>query len=110
MSTAEVYDPATGTFTAVGSMAAPRYMHAAAIVPDGTVLVAGGAHPSDWPGPASDAEIFDPATGTFRATGSLARPRLSPMAVAVDDRVLVLGSLDVFGNEVDTSASTEWFQ
>ena len=42
--TAEVYDPATGTFSAVGPMAAPRYMHAAAILPDGTVLIAGGAH------------------------------------------------------------------
>ncbi len=111
--TAEVYDPASGTFSAVGPMAAPRYMHAAAILPDGTVLVTGGAHdlrPSGQPALASDAEIFDPATGTFRATGSLARPRLSPTAVSVDERVLVLGGLDVSGNEPDTPASTEWFQ
>lgn len=105
--TAEVYDPALGTFTAVGSMAAPRYMHAAAVLPDGTVLLAGGAHELR---PAVDAEIFDPATGTFRVTGSLARPRLSPAAVSVDERVLVLGNLDAFGGDLDTSASTEWFQ
>lgn len=111
--TAEVYDPATGAFSAVGPMAAPRYMHAAAILPDGTVLVAGGAHelpPSGLPAVASDAEIFDPATGTFRVTGSLLRPRLMPLAVALDDRVLVLGDLGPFGNDPDTSASTEWFQ
>jgi hypothetical protein len=112
--TAEVYDPATGTFTAVGPMAAPRFMHAASILPDGTVLLVGGTHeirPSRMPVPASDAEIFDPATGTFRMTGSLARPRLSPTAVSVDGRVLVLGNLDVFGDDdLDTSASTEWFQ
>ena len=100
--TAEVYDPATGTFTAVGPMGGPRFTHAAAVLPDGTVLLVGG--------PASDAEIFDPATGTFRATGSLVRPRLSPTAVSVDERVLVLGGLDVSGHDLDTPALTEWFQ
>lgn len=40
--TAEIYDPATGRFTAVGSMAAPRFMHAASLLPDDRVLVAGG--------------------------------------------------------------------
>ncbi len=111
--TAEVYDPASGTFSAVGPMAAPRYLHAASILPDGTVLVAGGAHelpPPGQPAAASDAEIFDPATGTFRMTGSLARPRLAPTAVSVDERVLVLGNQDVFGGDLDASASTEWFQ
>ena len=93
--TAEVYDPATGRFSAVGPMAAPRYLHAASILADGTVLVAGGAHElpqSSLPTAVSDAEIFDPATGTFRVTGSLLRPRLTPLAVSLDDRVLVLGS------------------
>jgi hypothetical protein len=110
--TAEVYDPASGTFSAVGPMAEPRYLHAASILSDGTVLVAGGVHelpPSGRPA-ASDAEIFDPATGTFRMTGSLGRPRLSPTAVSVDERVLLLGNLDAFGNDLDASASTEWFQ
>ena len=111
--TAEVYDPATGAFSAVGSMAALRYLHAASMLADGTVLVAGGTHEfptSGLPTAASDAEIFDPATGTFHATGSLLRPRLMPLAVALDDRVLVLGSLGPFGDDSDTSASTEWFQ
>jgi len=111
--TAEIYDPATGAFSAVGRMAAPRYSHAASILPDGTVLVVGGAHelpPSRLPTAASDAEIFDPATGTFRMTGSLLRPRLMPLAVALDDRVLVLGHLGPLGDEANTSSTTEWFQ
>jgi hypothetical protein len=111
--TAEVYDPATGTFSSVGPMAAPRSMHAASILADGTVLVAGGSHARMSEGPpivVSDAEIFDPATGTFRATGSLHRPRLMPAVVASGDRVLVLGEFNP--SEVDpvTGASTEWFQ
>lgn len=112
--TAEVYDPATATFSAVGPMAAPRYFHGASILADGTVLVVGGGH--DFPAQGvpvpvgvSDAEIFDPATGTFRATGSLHRPRLLPATVSIDGRVLVLGTLDPLGDDLDTGGSTEWF-
>jgi hypothetical protein len=111
--TAEVYDPATGTFTAVGSMATPRYMHAASILADGTVLVAGGSHerPPEGGVPATtDAEIFDPATGAFRPTGSLHRGRLMPATVAIDDRVLVLGSFDPASEYPVTGGSSEWFE
>lgn len=111
--TAEIYDPATGRFTAVGSMAAPRYMHSASILTDGTVLVAGGSHerpPEGGVPPTTDAEIFDPSTGTFHPTGSLRLGRLMPATVAVDDRVLVLGSFDPAGQYPVTGASTEWFE
>jgi Kelch motif len=113
--TAEVYDPATATFSAVGPMAAPRFIHGASILADGTVLVVGGDH--DYPAQGvpvpvgvSDAEIFDPATGTFRATGSLHRPRFLPAMVSIDDRVLVLGTLDPVGDDLGTGGSTEWFE
>ena len=94
-------------------MAAPRYMHGASILADGTVLVAGGGHalqPEGRPSVASDAEIFDPATGTFRATGNLQRPRLMPVTVAIDDRVLLLGQFDPSGEDPVTNTTTEWFQ
>lgn len=111
--TAEVYDPTTGTFSPVGPMAAPRYVHAASILADGTVLVAGGGHDitSDIePVAVPDAEIFDPATGTFRPTGSLHRARFMAVAVIADGRVLVLGSRDPSGDDPDPGVSTEWFQ
>lgn len=65
---AEVYDPATQTFTEVGAMVRPRVDHAAALLPDGRVLVTGGSQRQgsllvDW----DDAEVFDPTTGTFAA-------------------------------------------
>lgn len=111
--TAEVYDPATGRFTTVGSMAAPRYQHAASILTDGTVLLAGGSHdrpPEGGVVASTDAEVFDPATGAFRPTGSLNRARLLPATVAIDDRVLVLGQLDPAAEDPVTGASTEWFE
>jgi len=109
---AEIYDPATGTFSAVGSMHAARLMHAASILPDGTVLIAGGAHDVREGPPASvaDAEIFDPATGTFRPTDDLDRPRLMPVTTPVGDRVLVLGDLDPSGDDQHTGRTTEWFE
>ena len=48
----------------------PRYLHTATLLPNGKVLVAGGI---DISGSASaSAELYDPASGTWTATGSLA--------------------------------------
>ena len=42
INSAEIYNPTTDTFAAVGNMASRRYLHSATTMPDGTVLVAGG--------------------------------------------------------------------
>ena len=84
--TAEVFDPATGKFTATGSMSTGRDCAAGALLPDGRVLVAGG---DTYSSGAGTAEVYDPQTGTFTATGNMATGRFSHSATALQDgRVL----------------------
>jgi N-acetylneuraminic acid mutarotase len=72
LATAEVYDPATGLWTPTGSLTTGgRQYHTATLLPNGQVLVAGGYNPAIVIGALSSAELYDPASGTWRATGSL---------------------------------------
>ncbi len=112
VASAEIYDPATGQFTATGSMASPRQGHAAVALASGKVLVAGGciAGTGDCTSYLATAEIYDPATGAFTATGSLSGARTDfASAPLPDGRVLVAGG---FRREAGTSvflASAELF-
>jgi N-acetylneuraminic acid mutarotase len=92
---AALYDPATETWTMTGSLATRRDAHTATLLPNGKVLVAGGGiHGKFTPGALSTAELYDPATGTWSATGSLAAPRDAHQAVLLPDgRVLVAGGV-----------------
>lgn len=90
--TAELYDPATNTFTLTGSMAAPRCSAIAVLLQNGHVLITGGDQSRGDRDPAASAEIYDPSTGRFTLTGSMRTPRDYFAAVVMrDGRVLVAG-------------------
>jgi hypothetical protein len=95
LATAQIYDPATGA-RAAGTLATARMLHAAAALADGRVLLTGGlpSAGSDTYATAS-AELFDPATGRFTATGDMGGPRTGHTATRLaDGRILVCGGRD----------------
>jgi hypothetical protein len=61
LASAEVYDPATGIFSATGSMITARFAHSATLLADGTVLIAGGTANANGGSPGARAEIYHPA-------------------------------------------------
>lgn len=90
-----------GAFNGTGNMVMPRAGHRATLLPNGKVLIVGGQSP-DLSGPptaaiATSAEIYDPATATFAATGSMSGARSTGHTVTLlsDGRVLVCGGQDV---------------
>jgi hypothetical protein len=91
LNTAELYNPATGTFTVTHSMNVFRYLHVAALLPSGEVLVAAGFA-------TKTAELYDPKTGKFKLTASLTDERdEGARAVLLDDgAVLVMGGKWVY--------------
>jgi N-acetylneuraminic acid mutarotase len=93
-SSTEVYDPATGRFTAAAGMTRIRHKHEAVLLADGRVLILGGSDERDGQPAYTSAEIYDPVANNFRATGSMNAPRYKLQGTAVllsDGKVLVAG-------------------
>jgi len=96
VASAEVYDPRSGTWTATGRMIEARSGHTATLLPDGKVLVAGGgAFCCGGGSPLASAELYDPNSGRWTATGSMAEARVGHTATLLPDRtVLVAGGFN----------------
>ncbi|TAJ99247.1 MAG: hypothetical protein EPO36_13240 [Chloroflexota bacterium] len=92
LASAELWDATASRFRETGSMASPRVGHTMTVLPDGRVLVVGGAGPA---GGQAEAEIWDPATELFAPAGTLQSPRSGHAAALLPDgRVLVVGGGD----------------
>jgi hypothetical protein len=94
VTTAEIYDPATGAFSPTGNLLVARSAHTATKLANGTVLIAGGDDDDDFSPPLDTAEIYDPATRAFASAGRMRVGRVLHSASRLSDgRVLLAGGI-----------------
>jgi hypothetical protein len=106
---AELFDVASETWTAAREMTEARFGHTATLLQDGTVLVAGGGTSGGIGGgrtPSASAERFDPAGGSWTATGSMGVIRYGGQTATLllDGKVLVAGGYGDIPDAVTDSA------
>jgi hypothetical protein len=88
LSSAELYDPATGTWAATGSLPMAQVDHSAHLLGSGQVLMVGGES-------TGTVELYDPATGTWSSRASMGTARRGHRTVLLNDgRVLAIGGAD----------------
>jgi len=104
---AELYDPATQTFSATGDMAVGRESHTATLLPDGSVLVTGGNICCTDLQLQASAELYDPVAGAFQSAGYMTTGRAQHTAtLLMDGRVLITGGYRIMfptGNGIGRS-------
>ena len=95
-SSAEIYNPASGTFSSSGNLTVRRHKHDATLLADGRVLIIGGSDERDGRGGSAyrNVEVFNPTTGIFTTVGSMnaARYKLQGTTVLLkNSKVLITG-------------------
>ena len=108
---AELYDPETGKWTLTGGLNSPRALHTATLLANGKVLVVGGIQVDEGGPIINSAEVYDPATGFWTATGSLITARCDHSATLLPNgKVLVAGGLLLNRNAYRTTNTAELYE
>jgi WD40 repeat protein len=98
LSSAELFDPSTGAWNFTGSMHDQRWIAAAVLLPDGKVLVAGGANNVSNFAPVRTAELYNQATGIWTPTGSMNHERRAfTLTLLPNGKVMAVGGSDTNG-------------
>ncbi len=101
----EVYDPASGTWSATGSLNESRSLHTATLLPSGKILVIGGQYTIGAVN-RNSAELYDPSSGTWSLVTPMSVPRAGHTATfLVSGEVLVAGGATVGGGSGPHTAS-----
>lgn len=106
---AEIYDPATSSWSLTGSLVVNRTKHTATLLNDGRVLIAGGLSMTN--NVLSQAEIYDPTTGAFTPlTDVLSSPRTDHRAVLLTNgKVLITGGSSTAPGSPTSLSSSDLF-
>lgn len=104
LNSAELYNPASGTFSSTGNLNTGRLNATATLLQNGEVLIVGGETSGQVC--LASAELYNPGTGTFTATGSMHSVRCGYVApsftatLLANGKVLIAGGTDNNGNFV----------
>lgn len=100
IASAEIYDAGTRSWLQIPAMAEPRFSHSASLLPDGQVLVAGGAtlRSAQSHKALRTTEIYNPGTGQWTKGPDMTDARFGHPAVTLTDgRIMVVGGAITVG-------------
>lgn len=97
LTSAELYNGTTGTWASTGSMHVARTLARAIQLPNGSALVVGGCVNDCLSATTNSAELYNPTSGTFTATGSMVQARAEfAITLLANGQVLVAGGCTAY--------------
>jgi|SRR5271166_6334256 len=107
VSSAELYDPASNTWSSAGALVTARTAHTASLLLSGKVLIAGGSGDLGL----ARTELYDPSSNIWSSAGKLAEERDGHTAtVLASGKVLIAGGTGMFSSnaELYDPSSNAW--
>jgi hypothetical protein len=105
LSSAELYDPATNSWSAAGSLVTPLTLHTAIRLPSGKVLTVGGWYTISRP----YAQVYDPATNSWATTTYMSTGRTLPPAILLSSGKVFVSGGDNAPSYINGSTSAELY-
>jgi N-acetylneuraminic acid mutarotase len=104
LASAELYNPATGTWTTTGSLHSPRIYDTTTLLTNGQVLAAGGYNTTPTAiNILATAELFNPATGKWTLTGKMHTPTTGAAAALLASGQVLVAAGENYNNSLTTA-------